>query len=374
MRVRRLAWDGFRIPLVASFETAHGPLAYREGLVLRVTTDGGLEGLGEISPFPAFDGTTLDEALTDLIGFAPETIGVPVEDLARALTIREGWGPRVPAVRHGLDVAGHDAVARQAGIAVAELLAERVERVVPVNATIATADLEAAVNRARAAVAAGFRCVKLKVGMASTLAAEVARVAAVREAIGSAVKLRLDANGAWDVDRAIATLRVLDRFDLEVVEQPVPATDLAGLARVRRATRIPIAADEAVTGVGSAREILDRAAADVLVVKPMVLGGLGPAREVIRQATAAGCGVIVTTTVDAGIGVAAALHLAATLPGSGFAAGLATGLLLDGDVVAERLPIERGTMNLPERPGLGVVVDPEQLERFSSGIRGEAGE
>ena len=374
MRVRRLRWDSFRIPLATRFETAHGPLICREGLVLRLTTDGGLEGVGEISPFPAFDGTTLDEATSELARLAPEIIGARVEDLLSALASRSDRGARVPSVRHGLDVAGHDAIARQVGISVAELMAERVERVVPVNATVAAADLGAAVARSDAAVAAGFRCVKLKVGMAATIESEVARVAAVREAIGSGVTLRLDANGAWDVDRAIATLRALDGFDLEVVEQPVAGPDLAGLAAVRRATRIPLAADEAVTGIAAAREILDRAAADALVVKPMVLGGLGPAREVIQLARAAGCGVIVTTTVDAGIGVAAALQLAATLPQPGFAAGLATGPLLTGDIVAVPLVIDRGTLALPTGPGLGVAVDPEQLERFASGIRGEAGD
>jgi L-alanine-DL-glutamate epimerase-like enolase superfamily enzyme len=200
---------------------------------------------------------------------------------------------------------------------------------------------------------------------------EVERVAAVREAIGHAVQLRLDANGAWDVDRAIATIGALRGLDLELIEQPVPGHDVEGLARVRHAVGVPIAADEAVTSVAQARRILGAGAADVLVVKPMVLGGLGPARQLIQQAREAGRDVIVTTTVDTGVGVAAALHLAATLPRPTRACGLATGPLLVGDLIGDRLAVEGGTMSISPRPGLGVEVDPEQVLRFGTGIHGE---
>src|SRR6185437_13358921 len=108
------------------------------------------------------------------------------------------------------------------------------------------------------------------IGMAGNVAGEVRRVAAMRDAIGSSVALRLDANGAWESELAIATLRALAGFDIEFVEQPVPAHDLAGLAAVRRASPIAIAADEAVSGFSSAQRIIEQAAVDVLILKPMV--------------------------------------------------------------------------------------------------------
>lgn len=345
----------------------------REGLLLRLTTDTDLVGLGEISPLPVFDGTTLDRALSELSRFAPELIGVSVERLHHELTTSDAWGPRTRAVRCGLDVAVHDIVARQRGISVATLLGGAVARSVLVNATVAAVDCADAVNRARAAVADGFQCVKLKVGLAATLEDEIERVAAVREVIGHAVQLRLDANGAWDVHRAIATIGALRELDLELIEQPVPSQDVEGLAHVRRAVGVPIAADEAVTSIAQAQRILDAGAADVLVVKPMVLGGLRPARQVVQHAREAGRDVIVTTTVDTGVGVAAALHLAATLPRPTRACGLATGPLLVGDLIGDRLAVEGGTMSISPRPGLGVEVDPEQVLRFGSGIHGETG-
>ncbi|MCL4368789.1 MAG: hypothetical protein M1337_06445, partial [Actinobacteria bacterium] len=144
--------------------------------------------------------------------------------------------------------------------------------------------------------------------------------------------------------------------------------DLAGMARVRSAVGIPIAADEAVGRLEQARRVVAAKAADVLVVKPMLAGGLRPAREIIALAQAAGLGVLVTTTIDSGVGVAAALHLATTLPGPEgtptLACGLATGRLLVGDLISRPWRVRDGAMRLPAGPGLGVTLDEQQLVRY----------
>ena len=372
MNVRQVRWDGFRIPLRTPFETAHGALTCREGLMVQIITDLGLVGLGEISPLPAFSGATLADALAVLSRWAPSLIGVAVEDVDRWLTEVDRREPAATAVRGGLDLAVCDVIARRRGISVAGLLGGVARSTIPVNATVASADPAVAATAAHEAVARGFAHLKLKVGTAPSSREEVERVAIVRQAIGSTMRLRLDANGAWDVERAISTLRALEPFDLELVEQPVPADDLDGLGRVRRATRVPIAADEAVSGLRRAREILEAGAADALVIKPLVVGGPRPARQIADLALAAGCAAIVTTTIDAGIGVAAALHLAATLPENAPACGIATGSLLMGNLIDERLPVRQGAMRLPGRSGLGVEIDLEQLRTFGSGVHGEA--
>ena len=193
-------------------------------------------------------------------------------------------------------------------------------------------------------------------------------MAAVRQALGPDVRLRIDANGAWGVEQAIRAVRELEEYDLEMVEQPVAAGDLPGLARVRAAVDVPIAADEDVTNVEAAERVLEAGAADVLVVKPMVVGGLHPARRIIDLAAVK---VVVTTTIDAGIGTAAALHLAATLPPGGPACGLATGSLLTADLITRPLVARCGRMGLPDGPGLGVELDEGQLARYGGGIERE---
>ena len=366
MKVTGLSWTAFRLPLRTVFRTAGGELAYREGLVLRLATDAGVVGLGEASPHPALGAAAVREVEEALEGLAPRLLGAGLEGL-------EGLGSKVPpALACAIDVAACDALARAQDVSVARLLGQDVPRHVgvPVNATIGAETDAGAVAQAAAARKAGFACVKLKVGMGRSIEEERRRLATVREALGAEVSLRIDANGAWRPDEAVSVIEALAAYDLAMVEQPVAKGDLGGMARVRAMVDVPIAADEDVTSVESARRVLEAGAADVLVVKPMVVGGLRPALRVLEEAAAAGASVVVTTTIDAGIGTAAALHLAATLPPSAPACGLATGSLLVADLIARPLATRGGRMALPDGPGLGVALDEEELARYG-GIKQE---
>ncbi len=189
-------------------------------------------------------------------------------------------------------------------------------------------------------------------------------MAAVRRALGPEVRLRIDANGAWRAEEAVSIIQALEEYGLEMVEQPVPAAEVEGMARVRAAVGVPIAADEAVTDLEAARRLLECGAADVLVVKAMVVGGPRPARRIAELAAAAGAAVVVTTSIDAGIGTAAALHLAATLPPDGPACGLATASLLVADIITRPLLAQGGRLELPQGPGLGIVLDEGKLARY----------
>ena len=359
MKVAGLSWTPFRLPLRAPFVTATGETAQREGLILRLKTDTGIVGLGEASPHPAAGTEATREIEVTLAQVAPSLVGADVANLHSTC-------PDAPsALRCALDVAACDALARDRGISVARLLSDRARSEVAVNATVSARSNAAAASDAKRAREAGFACVKLKVGMAESVAEERQRVSAVREAIGPEVKLRIDANGAWDVDRAVNTIQALEEYDLEFVEQPVPPGTLEGMRAVQSAVRVPIAADEDVTGPNAAQRIVETGAARVLVVKPMVVGGLRPACRIAELASAAGVALVVTTTIDSGVGTAAALHLAAALPSKGPACGLATGSLLAGDLVAQPLLVRDGRMPIPAGPGIGVELDEAKLARYA---------
>jgi L-alanine-DL-glutamate epimerase-like enolase superfamily enzyme len=160
-------------------------------------------------------------------------------------------------------------------------------------------------------------------------------------------------------------IRALETYELEFVEQPVSPGNVEDLMHVREAVSTPIAADEDITDFDAVRRVLQLGAAQILVLKPMVVGGLSPARQIIELAQVAGAAVIVTTTIDAGVGVAAALHLAATLPHGSLACGLATGELLVSDLLVHPLAVRDGEMLLPEAPGLGIAVDEAELIHYS---------
>jgi L-alanine-DL-glutamate epimerase-like enolase superfamily enzyme len=238
---------------------------------------------------------------------------------------------------------------------------------VPANALVAAASPEDAARLAAEARDAGYETVKLKAGMAPDAATEARRVAAVREAVGTGVKLRLDANGAWSEQQAVETLAALAEYDIEYVEQPIAPGDLEALKRVRVASRIPIAADEDVSDLASARRVIETGAADLLVFKPQALGNFHSTAYMVGRARANGVKVVVTTSIDAGIGTAAALHLAAAMD-NGLAHGLATLPLLEDDLIeVPGLGVERGRMRLPGGVGLGVELDEDALDRYTAG-------
>jgi len=225
---------------------------------------------------------------------------------------------------------------------------------VPINGLVPAVAPDQAAALAAEALAAGMTTVKVKVGGGS-LGDDADRVAAVRTALGPSGRIRLDANGAWDVDTAVAAIERLAGFDLELVEQPV--ADLADLARVRRRVAVPVAADESLRALGDARRLAALDAADAVVVKVQPLGGVRAALKVIE---AAGVPAIVSSLYETSVGLAAGVALAAALPDLPFACGLGTALLLAGDVVPDPLVPENGTIAVRRpRP------DPALLARWS---------
>ena len=198
----------------------------------------------------------------------------------------------------------------------------------------------------------GFPAVKVKVGGMEPRD-DVDLVASVRDAVGPTVALRVDANGAWDVDTAEAMIGRLARFDLELVEQPVAALD--DLARIRRRVDIPVAADECVRSVGDARCLATLQAADAVVLKVQPLGGV---RAALRVAEAAGVSAFVTSMRETSVGIAAGLALAAALPELPYACGLAA-RMPGGDVVRDPLVPVDGHMRVRS-----VEPDPVLLGRY----------
>jgi o-succinylbenzoate synthase len=198
----------------------------------------------------------------------------------------------------------------------------------------------------------GYPGVKVKVGRTDP-GDDLDLVAAVRDAVGPAVTLRVDANGAWDIDAAEAMIGRLARFDLELVEQPVAALD--DLARLRRRVDVRVAADESVRSLGDARCLAVLEAADVIVLKVQPLGGL---RAALQVAEAAGVPALVTSMRETSVGIAAGLALAAALPELPYACGLAA-RMPGGDVVRDPLVPVDGHMRVRR-----VEPDPELLGRY----------
>jgi O-succinylbenzoate synthase len=224
---------------------------------------------------------------------------------------------------------------------------------VPVNVTVPATDPSTA---HRLVLESGCTTAKVKVAEAGqTLGDDVARVEAVRDALGPAGRVRVDANGAWDVDRAERALVELDRFDLEYAEQP--CASVAELAELRRRVArrgILIAADESIRRSGDPERVVAEGAADIAVLKVQPLGGVWRCLELAERL---GLPVVVSSAVETSVGLAMGVALAAALPELPYACGLNTGRLLAADVTATQLIAVGGA--LPVGP---VVPDAAALE------------
>ncbi|HET6818434.1 MAG TPA: o-succinylbenzoate synthase [Mycobacteriales bacterium] len=201
---------------------------------------------------------------------------------------------------------------------------------VPVNTTVPAVGPEQAHELVSAS---GCTTAKVKVAEAGqTLADDVARVEAVRDALGPGGRVRVDANAAWSVDEAVTALKALDVFDLEYAEQPVAGLD--EMAELRRRVDVRLAADESVRTADDPLRIAGLDAADVVVLKVQPFGGV---RRCLEVAEACGLPVVVSSAVETSVGIAAGVALAAALPELPFACGLGTVSLLDGDVTRDSL-------------------------------------
>lgn len=238
------------------------------------------------------------------------------------------------------------------GVPLSDMIARKriADRRVPTNLALPLADSSHTVRAAIEAVAQGYRCLKLKVG---NDAKGPTRVADVRRAVGPDVALRLDANGSWG-DDAERLLRAVAPLGIEYVEQPLPAGHETKMSALRRSAGVPIAADESAHDTEKALDLIAGGAFDVVIVKPMVLGGLDRAAQVLHAAREKRVRVVVTDVVESAVGRTGALHLAALLPEPRPACGLASGEWFARDVVPHPPRVVEGALDVPTVPGLGI--------------------
>jgi len=336
--------DPFSLRLDTPLSTAAGELTERRGFLVSLEADGH-RGIGEATPLPGW--TESYEAC--------QTALDPAAAGSTDAEIRPPDPTATPAAAHAIELAQFDTAAQRDGTTLAAVLREGVfdtdqplPDTVPVNATIGDAAVEKTVDAATAAVSEGFEWLKLKVGVQSPQT-DLDRVQAVDNAVGESVRIRLDANGAWDRSTAREMVDQLPDSAVDYLEQPLAAADIDGLAELR-GHGVAIAVDESLTEA-SVEAVIEADAADVVVLKPMAIGG--PRRTVEAAATARDAGIepVVTTTVDGVVARTAAVHVAAAIPDV-TACGLATGSLLADDLAADPVSIAAGRAHLPTGHGL----------------------
>lgn len=326
--------ESFSLSLSTPLETAAGTIEERRGFLIRLDVDG-TPGLGEATPLPGWT-EPLDDCEAALRGVDDPEAALADDQLAET-----------PAARHGVSLAVLDAHARAADEPLYRHLgADSHVEEVPVNATVGDGAPVETAEAAAEAVAESFPAVKIKVGVRS-LSEDIDRLEAVRDRCPD-VELRADANGAWDRETAERALSAFADLDVAFVEQPLSADDLSGYVALRESP-VGVALDEGLHEHGI-DAVLEAGAADIVVCKPMALGGIDRVTDVARRAIDAGLDVVVTTTIDGAVARAGAVHLAAAIPRVR-ACGLATRSLLAEDIRENVAPIRSGVAVVPQGKG-----------------------
>jgi L-alanine-DL-glutamate epimerase-like enolase superfamily enzyme len=339
----RLDAERRTLRLTRPLESSYGAVHERELLLVTLTGDDGSVGYGEAAPLEAYDGVSIERVQRVMESYRP--VLARSTDMNGAQVIEACRGVEdLPAALAAIDLALWDRAGRRAGKPVAEMLSDDPVTHVPVNATLSALDRAGVAKQAAAAVRAGFECLKLKVGVGD----DAGRVAATRAAAGPQVALRLDANGVWSVEQAVAAIDALAPAGLELVEEPTHG--LHAMREVRERVAVRVSIDETAGEHGA----LTAGVADAICLKVSRCGGIAGLLAAATLVRATGAEVYLASTLDGPLGIAAAVHAAAALASRGPVAhcGLATLEMFEG--LENPLPAQGGTIARPTAPGLGV--------------------
>jgi len=341
------------VPLRTPFKTAVRTAYSVEDVIVEVHTDTGIVGFGEAPPTGMITGDTkgaIIGALKDHI--IPSIVGMELDGIEDVLTKLNSCVLHNTSAKAAVDMALYDAWGQMLGAPLYKLLGGY-RREVLTDITISVNSPDEMVRDSLTAVQRGFDVLKIKVGKDASL--DVLRLTSIRQAVGTAVLLRVDANQGWTAKEAVRILTQMEDagLDIELVEQPVPALDIDGLKYVTDHVSIPVMADESVYSPRDALGILARRAADIINIKLMKTGGIYNALAICDIAEASGVECMIGSMLEAKVSVNAAVHLAA-------ARRVITKADLDGPALCSEDPVDGGsvfnesTITVSEDPGLGV--------------------
>lgn len=355
------------VPTIRPHRLSVATMNHQTLVLVRVETSDGVVGWGE--------GTTIG-------GLAygeesPESIKVNIDTYIAPMLV--GQNPTFPAMlmasvnghiqgnrfaKCAIETALYDNQAKRLGQPLSELFGGRVRDSLPIAWTLASGDTAKDIAEAeRVLEMRRHNIFKLKIGLRS-VKDDVAHVATIKRALGDMASVRIDANQAWSVTEALEGMAMLADAGVDMVEQPIIASDKAGLQRLTQANIIPIMADEALHGPRDAFLVASTQAADIFAVKINQSGGLRGAAEVAAIARSANISLYGGTMLEGAVGTMASAQLFSTFHDLAWGTELFGPLLLTEEILREPLQYRDFALEIPRRPGLGIDLDEEKLARL----------
>jgi L-alanine-DL-glutamate epimerase-like enolase superfamily enzyme len=345
------------IRLATPYRIALGMIETADNLLVRIQTADGQCGLGEGSPISYIAGETQDICFTAAASFARLLISKDAADIETRLRELDAFLTHNHTAKSAFDMALYDLLGKRAGLPLYALFGGA-RRTVETDWTIGIDAPEAMAQKAREIQAKGFSAIKLKLGAGGV--DDVARVRAVREAIGPEPWLRLDANQGWEAAEALRLLQAMTPFKVQYCEQPIAHWNEAGLRRLRQASPIPIVADESLFTPQDAFRLASAEACHYFNIKLSKAGGLHAALKINAIAEAAGVRCLLGSMNETRLGLTAAAHLASARPNIAFA-DLDTVFFHADDPVSGGIHYEGNHISVPDAPGLGADIPSEVL-------------
>lgn len=370
MKITQIHCKMAAIPYRSPYQIASGVTRAATRVFVFIETDEGITGVGETgATVPERGGETMEAIYINiqryfahlLIGMNPFDIGLIIDKIEKAHWGRTGF----LCTKCGIDNALYDIMGKANQQSVAQLLGGVHRTKFSVSRSIGLLSQQDTVKTALALVERGYAMITVKIGFDPKQ--DIERVAAVRDAVGSHFPIEVDANEGYRAETAIPTLKKMQKYDIEAVEQPVPWWDLSGLKMVRLAVDMPITADESAYTPHDVVNLARHEAVDSICIKPIKNGGFYLSRRMAEIADAAGMGVLMGSKHPMSPGTAAIMQFAAAMPMVHDILGYGSPLeRFDGDVTDQ--PIEMnpdGTVDLPAEAGLGVSISHNALARYA---------
>lgn len=353
MKIKDILIGKVDIPLKKPFKTALRTVYSAQDIVIKLITDNDEVGFGNAPPTAVITGDTQDSvvgAIRDYI--KPKIIGMDIENIEGIMTALDSAVTKNSSARAAVDIAVYDLFGKRFNIPLYKLFGGY-RNEITTDLTISVNSPDEMVRDSLEAVDEGYNELKIKVGTDSYL--DIERVKAVRKAVGSDIKIRLDANQGWNPKEAVRTIKNFEALglDIELIEQPVKAHDFEGLKYVTDHVETDILADEAVFGPYEAFKILSMRAADLLNIKLMKAGGLHNAVKIAHFSETLGVECMMGCMLESKIGITAAASLAA---GKKIITktDLDAAVLLAEDPIIGGVAFEKNRIILPNEPGLGI--------------------
>jgi len=368
MKISRVDVVPFGVP-IRSFADAYTGFGVSNAVLVKIQSDDGTVGFGEACAWePEFYGETLESVSSTIEKYAaPRIIGQDPMNIDRIMAVLDANLARITCVKEGIDLALHDLVGKILKVPVYVLLGGKFRDTVPVASEIGIDTPEKMAQNAADVLGLGFRVIKIK--GSSDMDLDVARIKAVREAVGGEVELRLDPNAAWDAVGTIKIMRKVEDCRLQLLEQPVPGWDFKGMAHIRSKIGVPLMADEGLWTPQDAVRLHDYGAADILNIKISKSCGLRLGKKIEAVAEALGMSCIVGTEIEPGFSLVAKLHFAASMKNHPLASEFTELSLLKDNVLKFEPKIVDGCVRVPEGPGFGVELDEATFEKYAYLVR-----